>query len=607
MKKGLTAFAFFGGLWRLLVIALVAGLIYRNEKAIDAALPRVNEKPGALREALGFPWKGFPEISDAERKELDNLIPLDPAIRFSDIRPWTTWPSDPILGGFAASRNTALRDAFVVIDGIQAYRRDRSDPSFNEAEKIAEAKNLLASAQETATPPMVWLIHYNRGVVYAWEGNRQRAASEFARAVGKLTPVLRSGPVSDEVRSAAIHAYYGWGDALFDSAASAAESQKAIVALRLAVVEATNRFKVKNRGGGVAYGAAEFHELEPTGLSTRVLRNDLLAGYLGAPQYSYCGKQPMAADVCETQQFAGPCKYRDERFCKTKGRNPLQGVFEAQVKEFAAGRSNEAIVWALQNAVEIDAENPLHQEPVVAYNIAKLLHDLKRPDLAYRFINPITTGDRRDDVTKAMVRLGWVSSILANEKEGAMPAPKSNAPSSGYRVAYLKLHPPDAKHQPPMFNPLQLDDAEKAKSLDAWLFIRRYRYLLSRGELETFIDEHRRLNALGDAPRDFLDAWKRDVVVDFLRRAAQVREKAQPATKATINTFLTRSDLFEDAELKKAGIGRPFAARKLRWLLYLLALPLLLWLVYGYVWRLQAYRSTFESAYQRDRRARMRA
>jgi hypothetical protein len=42
-------------------------------------------------------------------------------------------------------------------------------------------------------------------------------------------------------------------------------------------------------------------------------------------------------------------------------------------------------------------------------------------------------------------------------------------------------------------------------------------------------------------------------------------------------------------------------------LLYLLALPLLFWLVYGYVWRLNAYRSTFESAYQRDRRARMRA
>lgn len=603
MTKGLSRFALVGGLWRLALIATVAALIYSNEKKIDAALPRISEQPGALREVLGFPWKGFPEISDAERKELDNLIPLDPAIRFSDVRAWTTWPTDPALGASVTRDSNAMRDVFAILDSIQAHRRDSSDPSFNEAERIAEAKKLLADAQDKAHPATLWLIHYNRGVVYRWEGNRQRAAGEFGRTVAKLLPLLRRWPVSNEVRSAAIHAYYGWGDALFEPGANEADSKKAIDALRLAVVEVTNHFKVANRSG---YLAAEFYELAPTGLSTRALRNDLLAAYLGAPQYSYCGKGPMAADVCETQRFAGLCKYRDERFCKTKGRTPLQGVFEAQVKEFAAGRSNEAIVWALQNAVEIHAENPLHDEAVVAYNIAKLLHDLKRPDLAYQFINPITTGGR-DDVTKPMVRLGWVSSILANEKEGATPAPKSDAPSSGYRIAYQKLHPPEAKHQPPMFKPLQLDDAEKAKSLDAWLFIRRYRSLLSRGELETFIDEHRRLNALGDAPPDFLDAWKRDVVVAFLRRAVQVRERAQPATKARIDQFLSRSDLFTSEELEKAGIRRPFAARKLRWLLYLLALPLLLWLVYGYVWRLNAYRSTFASAYQRDRRARMRA
>lgn len=241
---------------------------------------------------------------------------------------------------------------------------------------------------------------------------------------------------------------------------------------------------------------------------------------------------------------------------------------------------------------------------MVAYNIAKLLHDLKRPDLAYRAITPVTTGNRSADVTAPIVRLGWVSSILANEKVGAMPAPAGSQQESGYRIAYMKLHPPEANEEPPPFQPLQLDDAQKAKSLDAWLFIRRYRHLLSRGELETFIEEHRRFNALGDAPTDFLDTWKRDVVVAFLRRAAQVREKAQPATRAAIDQFLSRSDLFTSEELELAGLGRPFAARKLRWFLYLVALALVAWLVYGFVWRLRAYRSTFESAYQRDRRAR---
>ena len=602
MKNGLTRFAFAGGLGLLLLIAGIAGFIYWNEKRIDAALPRVNEQPGVLRDALGFPWKGFPEVSQAERDEIDKLIPLDDAIRISDIRAWITWPSDPALGGAAARRSADLQQSLAVIHRIQVHRRGQNDPMFNEAEQIAEAKRLLAAAQEKAPPAALWLIHYNRGVVYAWEDNRQRAAKEFGLAVARLLPSLRRWPVSNEVRSAAVHAYYGWGDTLLVPGANAADRKKAVDALRLAVIEVTNQFKVANRSG---YLAAEFYDLAPTGLSTRTLRNDLLAAYLEVPEYSYCGGQPIGSDVCETQKFAGPCRYRDERFCKTKGPEPLQSVFEAQARAFANRQTTEATVWALQNAMEIDAENPLHDEPVVAYNIAKLLHDLKRPDLAYRFIHPITTGVRKDsDVTPQMVRLAWVSSILANEKEAARLASPGEAPLSAYRVAYLKLHPPEAKHEPPIFTAPQLDDAEQAKSLDAWLFIRRYRHLLSRGELETFIGEHRRLNALGATPREFLDPWKRAVVVDFLRRAKAVRDKAQPATQATIDQYLSRSELFTGDELKAAGLGRPFAARKLYWLLYLLGVLLVIWLVYGYAWRLAAYRSTFESAYQRDRRAR---
>ncbi len=55
MKKGYSAYLLAGGLWRLLVIVILAVLMYRNEKSIDAALPRVTGQPGALREALGFP------------------------------------------------------------------------------------------------------------------------------------------------------------------------------------------------------------------------------------------------------------------------------------------------------------------------------------------------------------------------------------------------------------------------------------------------------------------------------------------------------------------------------------------------------------------------
>lgn len=594
VAKGFAAYALLGGLWRLAIVGVLVWLGYSMERSANAAKPRLDGNPTALREALGFPWKGFPEISEAERNELENLIPLDPAIRMSDIRPWTLPVSDP-----------ALSEAFAIIDRIHAHRQNPTDTSFNEAEQIAEAKKRLTAAQETATPASAWLISYNRGVVYAWENNRQRAAREFENAYKRIAPHLKGVNVSDEARSAAIHALYGWGESLVDANANTVVPNEAIDALRGAVIEVTNRFRAKNPSG-VGH-AAEFYELAPTGLSTRALRNDLLTAYLGASDYSFCGGAPMPADVCETGRFRGPCRYRDERFCKTQGRNPLQGVFETQVKAFTEGKSNEAMVWALQNAVEIEAENPLHDEPVVAYNVAKLLHDLKRPDLAYRYIQPVINSNAGDAIKPAMVRLGWVSSILANEKVGAMPAASSSAQPSGYRIAYEKLHPADSAHEPPPFQPLVLDDAQKGKSLDAWLFIRRYRHLLANGELDTFIEEHRQLNALGDASTDFLDRWKRAVVVDFLRRAEKVRQKAQPATRDTIDRFLARSDLFTDEELDEAKVGRPFAWWKLRWVYYLFALAIVAVLARDFVWRLKAYRMTFVSAYQRDRRARGRA
>jgi hypothetical protein len=598
--KGLAWYALAGGLWRLAVVAALVWAGFAIARSADTAKPRLDGRPSALRDALGFPWQGFPGVTATERDELHKLIPLDPAIRLSDIRPWTTTPTEPALGSNDVHGNVPLTDALAIVEGIRAHRADPSDQSFDEAKQIAEAKRQLTAAMEAATPAVAWLVHYDRGVVYGWEGNRHRAANEFESAAKRLTPLVQAAEPSDEVRAAAIHAFYAWGGAQIESGPEPAVPNQAIDALRVAVVHATNRFRARNPSAGGQ--AAAFAEVAPTGLSTRALRNDLLAAYLGAPQYRFCGDEPMRADVCATGG-SGRCKYRDERFCKTEGRSLLQAVFESEVKSFTAGKTPEATVWALQNAVEIEAENSLQDEPVVAYNVAKLLHDRKRPDLAYRFMQPIVTRIGRADVTPAMVRLGWVSSILANEKVGALPQLANNEQPSGYRIAYLKLHPPDAKHEPPPFRPLQLEDAQKAKSLDAWLFIRRYRHLLASGDFETFIDEHRKLHELGDASTDFLDKWKSAVVVDFLRRTKAKRESALPATKATIDDFLSRSELFEAEELSAAGLSAPFEWKKLLGLYGLLVAAIFVLLARDFLWRVKAYRSTFVSAYQRERRA----
>jgi len=92
--------------------------------------------------------------------------------------------------------------------------------------------------------------------------------------------------------------------------------------------------------------------------------------------------------------------------------------------------------------------------------------------------------------------------------------------------------------------------------------------------------------------------------VEFLQRVAISRKQASSGeTRDLIDRFLARSDLFTKDELKRAGLSRPFSAWKLRWLYYLFAVPLAVAAILACLWLRVAYRSTFVSDYQRQRRA----
>jgi hypothetical protein len=606
-RKGLRSLRIIGLLVVLAVIGALAYAVIRIERARADATPHLDGQPGALREALRFPRKGFPTIPDVERDELKKLIPLDRPIRLSAVPAWTTFPADPALGAASARGNAALGEALEIIARIERRKKnpDEAQTAVDEKQELANARERLTAAEDRATPAMEWMVDYNRGVLYDWQGNRQRAAHEFQRAYENLKPRVERAP-SLEVRVAAIHALYGWGDALIhesDDAETANVPADAINRLRDALVQATSMFDATHPKG-VGH-PAEFFAIGATGLSTRTLRNDLLAAYLNAPDYSRCGNEPMRADVCATKQYSGTCAYRDKKFCETNPSNRLRDVYDAELAKFKKGETKEGTFWALQNAAELEAENVLDDDPELSYNIAHLLLDLKNPALAYEFISAVTEHGDQTKITDPVARLAFVTSILSGAKLTANTTPQAADTSQpgDFRYAYQALYKDNV--EPPPFQPLSLDEERKARSLDAWLFIRRYRYLLGRGQFETFLDEHRKVMAM-NVPHDFLNAWKSAVVVELAKNAAEAREKAQPETKVLINRLLARDDLFTDAELKAAKIDRPFSWWKLRWLFYVLAGCIAVLLAAVYFWLCGAYESTFLSAYQRDRIARER-
>jgi tetratricopeptide (TPR) repeat protein len=588
------------------VILLIGALGYialRIERAHAEMLPHLDGQPSPLRDALRIPRKDFPAIPNIEREELKKLVPPGAPLRFSAIPAWATFPSDSSLGGAAARGNRAFLDAVAIMRRIDDARKHPEQTDTPLDESLRAARERLTAAQGAASPEMEWMIDYNRGVLYEWQNSRERAAFEFRRAFDKLKWRFEHN-TSTDVRIAGIHALYGLGDALIRDTDGGDHPQipdEAIDRLRDAVVEATSLFAMTNPQG-VGH-PAQFFEIGTSGLTTRILRNDLLAAYLNAPDYSRCHHEPMAPDVCTTHSYSGNCRYRDKKFCETKPSDRLRELYDRELEKFKRGETSEGTFWALQNVAEFEAENDLSDDPEVSYNVAYLLLDLKKPELANEIISTAVEHADQSKISDQVARLAFVTSILSGSKL-APSTPAKAAPTSqpgDYRYAY------DAQYknvtEPTPFSPLDLGDERKAKGLDAWLFIRRYRYLLSLGQFETFVDEHRRLNSM-NVPHDFLNAWKSAVAVELLRSVPDARAKAQPETKLMIDRFLARRDLFTSAELKAAGLTRPWSWWILRWVFYCVAGVTALLLLAGYVWVCNAYKATFLSAYERDRHAR---
>lgn len=604
-----------------LVVLLVgaAALTYYGfalHKEVAGATPRLDGDPGPLREVLAFPWSDYPSIPDVEKNKLDELIPIDAPLRLSDVRPWLTNPKDPLLGGKEAPRNADLQEALSIMSNI-ASKRSQGDEGMTADltaddghGDVSRAKEHFLGAERTGSRALQWLISYDRGVLYLWQGNRQKAAKELKDAYASLKPRL-DGSSSPEVLSAGIHVSYALGTSLMESAGQAAKSEHtasgdAISHLRDAVVLSVRLF-ASGRPQGVAH-AAEFFELEPTHLSTRALRNDLIAAYLLAPaDYQPC-KEAMTEASCSHVNMSGRglCNYRDKMFCQTKEKvsNRLSDVYQAGLDQYIHKQIPEGKMWALQSVAELEAENALDQDPEVSYNVAHLLLTLKRPDRAYAYIAPVTAQGDQKRVTEAMERLTFVTSILAGEKPTAMSEGDPNGGDqaiSEYRIAYQELY--KDQNQPEPFRPLRVGNAQKTKSLDAWLFIRRYRFLLERGRFETFLAEHRTVMKK-NVPTDFLESWKKAVVGEFLQRVSKLRSAGQPDAAAFIDAFVSRKDLFTPEELKAAGFSSPFwspgRSAMMRWLgLFLL------WVLFmvAVLWLCAAYRWTFLSAYRRDREA----
>lgn len=593
-----------GGLVWIAAVVVAIG-IWRHYRA---SIPRLNGIPvppadgshptegdvksAAYVDALGIPWSV--PITSAEQQTLRDALPVGKPLFYGDLRLWLESTSDRRLGVIEPDAASRLDTAFTSLSAIDGLRLEPSDTPVARAARDADVQEAVRELAAIASAPEqghLWVVSYNRGILYLLEGNRQRAQTELRRAyarIPKINPAWPPRAGDSELYNAVIHTAYALGhislatsqETSLDAATRDTAAAQAVSLFRHAVLLSVWHRRMIDPADST-YPAA-YYSLPVTELSTRALRNDLAATYLSAPRYRYCDSPmpndvcscsaPMPRDVCSRPDLTGNCDYRDNLFCTTERgivSNRLSVTYNALLAEYRDGGTvaAEPALWALQTLVEAESSNSgLVADPLAAYNLGLLLIGRDQVVLASSYLREmLRNGDADVQMPPQITRLGYFSAMLAGDNPLRRPARAGSPPvaESRARRAYGQIYKNiDA---PPAFPSLAGDaPLETASSIDRWLFIVRYRDLLGKGLLDTFMTEHD--SAMGALNDDFLQRWRNDALESFVAGAAEryARAKQRGDTRQTtlIRSFLLDSGYFDRDVVARHGVRPDFVSAR---------------------------------------------
>jgi tetratricopeptide (TPR) repeat protein len=606
-------------------------------RSVRQEVPRLEGPTGPLAEALGWPWERFPLVTEVERNAVhEDFKTGEPLFEHALRR--LVWPGIPVSGPLRPSSPEARRSLECGIGLLRQivapHTAEAAEPATGadseQNPEVERARSCLADADRAQTDQ--WLTLYTRALLYLSQGNTAAAARDLKEALGDV-PTDRRLPadIGDRttVYEAEIYTNYALGQTLVHGGKGepqdrrAARLKEAIDYFRQALL--VLRTLSEDRELRLGRRPLSFFALNPTGLGTAAIDNDLLAAYLASPGYHHCEDPPVQEPCSGLQQRdrnTDHCYYRDSAFCRTKGRAsgsfalPFAALFRRFYSKDRTAWEEENRLWALSNAADWSAENTgtLSSDPYLLYNLASLLiQQGEFEEAAHHLDRAETVGKNNSDLppedSDQIFHLAIVGQVLAGRRPSVASHDASEQAKSSIRTLYERFY--DQEQDPPIpeFSPGSLNVQGQAL-LDRWLFIHRWRAQLGKGhgDFEGFSREYDRLMGEKGISKDFFQNWHDQVLTDFGKRAFERAElydkRGEHDNAERIRRFLSENGSFPPEVVHRARGFWGWMGRKLR--LWVSGAALVLFLIGSLIFLLglhRVYRRTFVSAHREERLA----
>ncbi|CAM2008937.1 tetratricopeptide repeat protein [Acanthopleuribacter pedis] len=553
-----------------------------------------------INEVLEFPWDASPLPVTGYEKEIIQDLKLDAPLFSRDIRPWRSFDGlFAFRGAQEDEQNERMKQALEFMDDF----KDFAGQTQERAQLFSKARKLIKSCYSQDRDS--WVVAYNLGVCYLWNGERRGALDYLKDAEGILSRQEENwrnqqsnSAHSDAFWEAWILTQYALGEASFSDKDT---RENGLVHYRQAVQSIFNLANEFARTIDDPYGHVTngfmFFQLSQSEVNTVSLWSDLVAAYMTFVDYHWAEEEktplkPEEAPRCEyafDKQLKIKLNYRDRIFCKSLHRtqDPFKSSFVRLFEQFYTGDSydQEYLLWALSNLIDIRVDNPdIEQYPLIMYNAAqiqlRLGEFIQASDMimnAYEspFFFELAEQENtmllilnEENVSDKIKKLAIVAGILVGEKPDKRFCPPSNRPSSTFRKKFDQLYGEDMDIFPAVGACFKNPNDER--EVDKWLFIQLWRRYLNRGDFTGFETEYQK--AGGSVSMGFFQNWRRDTFQNIGLRAHQkyltYLDREDEDTALLIRRFVLRSGLFdqETQALFKVELGDRFFA-SLPWLL----------------------------------------
>lgn len=626
-------------------VTTVLLLHYFDTKSYHLTGTPFGEQPSPLAEALEWPWREFPQVTERELTAIREDLSLDASLMARDLRLWTSFPQS---GRLAIPEQTTpdneLSDLVTTISALTEVTESNVETRYQVV--VADLTSLLHKL--TSKGLLAWYVLYNRGILYLWHDNAVNAYDDLQRAldlIEKSYATYKIKQLDVVFTEAQIATQYALAHAKFNITRYRRESFRSF---RMPIAG----LKVLRNSGIPPYDRVDSllndFLLPSIGLSSACIWNDLIAAYLQCPDFHDCGTTSPKELPFYNAETKNPCDelllkasvgkkytevaclYRDQQLCRSYRRctGDYEPIFIELLDDFyRKGRmEQEYLLWTLSNFVDLASEDKLLAgNPLLLFNSARMLMELGELSLARDHIT--TAYDKLNDASnlKQDVRLkiyrlytllniltGTVSPDRLNPESlcGTDASHKTSRYREKFNTMYQEAQPPVVPF-PNIADCVGLDENShlSVDQVDRWLFIQRWHSLLAKGEFEQFHTEFFQLVIGKDVFMDFYIQWREDVLRRFTTRAYELigkYEKTGDAQKANvILDFLLYSERIDQFIVKEV-LGAKTSRVRFKRIAAGLITPFLVLCgsIFSFVWlRAQwlALQRTFLSFHHRER------